>query len=245
MTCFDAVGGDELETACANRSDIVQDWITKGVNGVAIRPCGFDDEASKVLFDKALQEGVPMVTFDYDIPDSSRSAYVGTDNKFLGRTMARLLRQLRPEGGTFTFVGRNTKRKEGFVQEITKFNDRDDRPHWFQLWRNFSYPYEIDWIYQMDTYAVLNVSAIITLLQSPMRTENWTTFVETNRDRGITYIGTDGSDYQLAYLNRRFVDGLVGQLPYEIGTRSLDVLYEIATKGQCKQDDLPYKSRFL
>ena len=238
VTCFDAIGDDEPDTGCTNRSDIVRDWIAKGVNGVAIRPC-WDDEASKVLFDEALQAGVPTVTFDYDVPDSSRAAYVGTDNKFLGRTMARLLRQLRPEGGTFSFVGTNKDREEGFFQEITKNNERDDRPHWFQVWRNFSYPYQIDWILHMETYAALNVSAIITVIQSPMREENWTRFVETNRHREITYIGTDGSDYQLDYLNRRFVDGLVGQLPYEVGTRTLEVLYEIATKGNVSKTIYP------
>jgi gamma-aminobutyric acid type B receptor len=238
VTCFDAVGDDDLITGCNNRSDIVRDWIDKGVKGVAIRPC-WEDEASKVLFDEALQAGVRVVTFDYDVPDSSRAAYVGTDNKFLGRIMARLLRQLRPKGGTFAFVGRNEDREEGFVQEITKFNERDDRPHWFQVWKNFSWPYEIDYIYQMEMYAALNVSAIITIIQSPMREEKWTSFVETNRHRDITYIGTDGADYQLDYLNRRFVDGLVGQLPYEMGTRSLEVLYTIATKGSLSKTVFP------
>jgi hypothetical protein len=35
-----------------------------------------------------------------------------------------------------------------------------------------------------------------------------------HRHRNITYIGADGSDFQLAYLDRRYVDGLVGQLPW-------------------------------
>jgi gamma-aminobutyric acid type B receptor len=228
VTCFDVVGFEP--TDCTNRTDIVRDWIAMGVNGIAIKPC-LDHDVMAVIFEEARQAGVPTVTFDDDVPDSARTAYVGTDNKFLGRTMAKLLRQLRSEGGTFALVGSKAERDEGFLEEITKFNERDDRTHWFQIFRNFSWPHETDWIYQMETYAELNVTAIITMIQSPMRESNWTSFVETNRHRNITYIGTDGSDYQIDYLNRRLVDGLVGQLPFVIGTKSLQVLYDIVTKG--------------
>ena len=58
----------------------------------------------------------PIVTFDYDDPDRTnyRIAHVGTDQEILGRTLARLLRQQRPEGGTFGLVGRKEGLTEGF-----------------------------------------------------------------------------------------------------------------------------------
>ena len=60
-----------------------------------------------------------------------------------------------------------------------------------------------------------------------MRYENWTQLVDKHRHRGITYIGTDGSDYQLSYLHRKYVDGLIGQLPYEFGSISVQTLYDV------------------
>lgn len=225
VNCSHEIGQDHPDFACSHRAGIVRQWIAEGVAGIALTPCKEDHGVMIDLFEEARQQGVPIVTFDSDIPNSTRAAYVGTDNMFLGRTMARLLRQLRPEGGTYAIIGVKAQREEGFHEEISKFNDRDDRAHWHHI------PpeslaidrYQIDYLHQMEKYASLNATAMITMIQSPMRDPNWTAFVESNRDKEITYVGTDGSDYQLEYLNRRYVDGLVGQLPFEWGTKSLEV----------------------
>lgn len=115
VTCFDVVAFEP--TDCTNRTDIMRDWIAMGVNGIAIKPC-LDHDVMPVLFEEARQAGVPTVTFDDDVPDSARTAYVGTDNKFLGHTMAKLLRQLRSEGGTFALVGSKAERDQGFLKRL-------------------------------------------------------------------------------------------------------------------------------
>jgi gamma-aminobutyric acid type B receptor len=188
------------------------------------------------VFQKAADAGIPVVTFDTSPPDTiPHDAYVGTDQRFLGRTLGRLLRQLRPEGGTFAIINNEEDdaqnlRVEGFMEEIMKDNDRDDRAHWHAVERNFIYESK-EPMEPMELYALLNPTAMITMYQTPMRHPNWTDFVDVNRHRNITYVGTDGSDYQLSYLSRRYVDGLVGQLPYDFGAKSAEVLYELATGG--------------
>lgn len=107
----------------------IEEFIDAGVDGIAMDPC---DEGGFII-DKATAPGIAVVTFDSDMPDSTRVAHVGTDNAFLGRTMARLLRQLRPEGGTFAIIGNKKSCNAGFVEEITKDNDRDDRAHWYEV----------------------------------------------------------------------------------------------------------------
>lgn len=199
-------------------------------DGIAMKPC--DDHARLIpLINNLVDAGIPVVTLDSDSPGSRRAAYVGTDNVFLGRTMARLLRQLRPEGGTFAMIGSKVGRDDGFLEEITKYNDRADRAHWYPVERNFAVADTVDHMDTMQRDALRNPSAIITMSQSPMRHPNWTDFVDANRFRNITYIGTDGADYQLSYLDRRYVDGLIGQLPYEMGQVSLQVLVDIAMNG--------------
>ena len=59
-----------------------------------------------------------------------------------------------------------------------------------------------------------------------MRLPMYKEFIEKHRHRNITYIGTDSADYQLEYLSTGYVDGLVGQMAYNIGRRAVDVLYE-------------------
>jgi len=77
----------------------------------------------------------------------------------------------------------------------------------------------------------LNPTAMATMYQTPMRSPNWTDFIDYNRHRNITIVGTDGSPYQIDYLNRRYVDGLVGQLPYDFGAISTDVHLEIQRRN--------------
>eukprot|EP00977_Amphora_coffeiformis_P026195 scaffold24543_cov195-Amphora_coffeaeformis.AAC.18 len=204
------------------------------VDGIVLRPCD-DGPNMEPLILQATQMGVPVLTFDQDVPNSTRTAYVGTDNEFLGQSIARLLRQLRPEGGTFAVIApksgdQGEARYRGFHQEITRYNDDDDWSHWTSITAPDYTAYDrAEYYIQMVNIAQLNPTAMIIMQQTPMRHENWTLFVEQNRHRNITIIGTDGSDYQLDYLHRRYVDGLVGQLPYEFGTSSAQAIYNLVT----------------
>lgn len=56
------------------------------------------------VINKGIAEGKPILTFDSDAPDSNRLAYIGTDNYFMGRGLAKLLKETRPEGGRFGMV---------------------------------------------------------------------------------------------------------------------------------------------
>ena len=230
VTCHVRVG---TSNPCnKSRIALVHEFIQQlSVDGIAMKPCSDAPTNMQELLANATAAGVPVVTFDTDVPDSQRVAYVGTDNVFLGRTMARLLRQLRPAGGTFAILGPKRRRLEGFVQEITKYNQRRNRAHWHPVERNFSIQGR-DYIRQMQQYAVFRPTAMVAMTQSPMRHANWTDFVRAHRHLDITYIGVDGADYQLDYLNRRYVDGLVGQLPYEIGSVSFDVLHEAVLQNK-------------
>jgi hypothetical protein len=75
-----------------------------------------------------------------------------------------------------------------------------------------------------------NPTALITLFQSPLRSPNYTNWVDIYRSRNITLIAMDALDY-LWYLSTGYVDGLVGQITFEMGKRSAEVLSEVAEKG--------------
>jgi gamma-aminobutyric acid type B receptor len=218
------------------KTKVVKEWIRLKVDGIAIEPCWDALDEMRTLVEEALASGIPITTFDSDIPDSKRAVYVGTDQVFFGRTLAKLLRQLRPEGGTYVLVGDfvQEQRAAGFIAEISRYNDRDDRAHWYAA----ETPPDIggrSWLEMMEIWAQQNPTAFITLIQSPMREANWTVFVDAHYHQNITYIGADGADYQLAYLNRRYVDALVGQLPFDFGFLSAKTLFDIVTTGEIKQ----------
>ena len=72
------------------------------VDGITISV--LDPEAYTPVINRGIAQGKPIITFDSDAPDSNRLAYVGTDNYALGRELAKLLKQVKPDGGTYGIV---------------------------------------------------------------------------------------------------------------------------------------------
>ena len=87
-------GGDE-EVA------IVQDLVTKKVDGIAVSPS--NAAAMAVAAQAAKDAGIPMLTWDSDLlPENKdlRVAYIGTHNYEIGVNLAKLVMKIKPKGGT-------------------------------------------------------------------------------------------------------------------------------------------------
>lgn len=223
----------ELEGECAFRILQAEKWIAEKFDGIAFKGCGNWTLMTQVV-NNIIDNGIPVVTFDHDVDNTTRTAYIGTDQVFMGQTQARLLRQLRPEGGKYAVICRKDGRYEGFLQEIARYNGNKDTPTWHP-----AFEFERDgtnYTQEYQTAIEYGTNAFIFQCQTPMRDENWTHFAAEMRQKNITLIGVDGAEWQIDYLNKRNVDGLIGQLPFEIGSKSLQVLYDtvvnkIAPKG--------------
>ena len=101
---------------------IVQDEITKGVDGIAISP---KDAANQTdLLNEAASKAL-LVTQDSDAPNSNRVCYIGTDNHAAGVKLGGLIKQALPQGGKIAlFVGsldaQNAKDRIGGIEEALK-----------------------------------------------------------------------------------------------------------------------------
>ncbi|KAL3902365.1 MAG: hypothetical protein SGILL_010852, partial [Bacillariaceae sp.] len=105
-----------------------------GVDAIATKCNVAEDDPGGTIIQEATDAGIPVVVFAGPHVGPYVS-YIGTDNLETGRAMARLLKQLRPEGGTYavTYNGPSSwQRSIGFVEEIEKDNDRDDKAHWIE-----------------------------------------------------------------------------------------------------------------
>jgi gamma-aminobutyric acid type B receptor len=75
-----------------------------------------------------------------------------------------------------------------------------------------------------------------------MRHHNYTDIVDKYRYKNISFIGVDGSADNLNYMATNYVDGLVGEQTYEIGSMAAQSLYKILTEGpESVPDKLPTK----
>jgi ribose transport system substrate-binding protein len=81
----------------AEQVKVMEDAIAAGAEAVGIscnEPTGCKD-----VIDKAMEAGIPVMTWDSDSPESSRFTYLGVDNYEGGVAAAELLMQALPDGG--------------------------------------------------------------------------------------------------------------------------------------------------
>ena len=98
VTCEYIGPGEHTEM---EQIQIVQDLISKGVDGIAVAPSNAPAMAKAL---KAAQEaGIPVMTWDSDLlPEDAglRTTYVGTYNYDIGVNLAKLVMARHPGGGT-------------------------------------------------------------------------------------------------------------------------------------------------
>jgi ribose transport system substrate-binding protein len=85
----------------AEQIQIIQDLITRGVDGIAVSPSNAPAVARAL--NAAKEAGIPTMTWDADLlpgDQALRATYVGTKNYDIGVNLAKIVQELKPEGGT-------------------------------------------------------------------------------------------------------------------------------------------------
>src|SRR5881392_872887 len=80
---------------------IVQDLVAKKVDGIAVSPA--NAAAMAVALQAAKDAGIPVLTWDSDLlPENKdlRVAYIGTHNYEIGTNLAKIVKAVKPKGGT-------------------------------------------------------------------------------------------------------------------------------------------------
>ena len=191
---------------------------------------------------RAVDAGIPVITFDSDAVGSRRKSYVGTDNFAFGQELGKLLDQLSPEGGKYGVIAASAPNVVERYNGVTKKLAEDDR--WIPIQDSYldckddtALALEL-----MTKFVNMGVQAIIPVGGWPMwNKEPWIDFVNTNTN--ITLIVGDALDVQMELMNMGYVDGLVGQLPFEMGTDSVNVLLNL-TKNETV-DKIKYGTSIL
>jgi ribose transport system substrate-binding protein len=101
---------------------IIDDLMTKGVDGIAISP--IDPENQTPLIDEISKKTI-VFTQDSDAPSSGRACYVGTDNIAAGRQAGTLIKEALSGGGRIMlFVGkldaRNAQERIQGIKDVLK-----------------------------------------------------------------------------------------------------------------------------
>ena len=113
----------------AEQRQIIEDLMSKGVQGIAISP---NDAENQAPFLNEIAEQTPLITQDSDLPPGSkRLCYIGTNNYEAGKAAGKLVKQAMPDGGRIViYVGKldvqnAMERRQGVLDELAGQEDAD------------------------------------------------------------------------------------------------------------------------
>ena len=209
----------------AEQQRVVDDLLTKGVDGMAISPV--DPKNQSALIDAAAKRTL-VFTQDSDAPQTARSCYIGTDNVAAGRQAGQLIREALPDGGSvMLFVGKldaqNAKDRIAGIREAiagSKINILDVRTD------------DVD-----DVRAKAN--AADTLVRYPdikglvgLWSYNGPAILNAVREAGkigrVRIIAFDEADDTLAGVREGAIHATVVQQPFEFGYQAITKMAQAA-----------------
>lgn len=222
---------------------IVEDLITRGVDGIAISVI---DAQNQVSFINETSEKTKVITQDSDAPSSNRLAYVGMDNYKAGRMLGSLIKDTLPHGAKLAlFVGRveqdnARKRRQGAIDEVLgrSFDSSRYDPPGTEL-TDGKYTFVVTLTDQFDRVkakancedAILrypDLQGVIGLFayNAPLCLE---ALKQNQRLGAIKIFSFDEADETLRGIKDGSVAGTIVQNPYEYGFQSMKLLKDIVS----------------
>ena len=226
-----------IEHEPATEAQIIQDFITQKVDGMAISVA--DVAAMTKSIEAATAAGIPVVTFDADAPGSKRLAYIGTNNKDFGLALGKQLRELRPDGGKYAMISGGPGAKN-LAERVDGVREALKGSKWVEVsgsptFCNDDSALAVQQMADLRT-ATPDLGAIVPIGGWPMfAPEGYKAFVNKNKkdidaDK-FTLVVADTLKMQLELLRDGYSNALTGQRPFEMGEKSMDVLLAIK-KGE-------------
>lgn len=233
---------------------IIEDLESKGVKAIAISP---NDSENKKAFFKDINERLPLIAVDNDIPDvGARRCYLGTDNVSAGRAVGKLVKETLPEGGKLMiFVGKldsqnAQERRHGVVTELAGGEDKCKEE--LKQMRESRYPIKFGKYELLGTMTddakrpICRQKADDTLAKYPdvkclvgLWAYNPPAILEALKSAGkdgkIALIGFDEDEQTLGGIKEGTVAGTIVQDPYNFGYESVKILASYA-KGSGDSD---------
>jgi ribose transport system substrate-binding protein len=216
----------------AKQVQILQDLVSRGVDGFAVAP--MDAESVIGVIDAALKKGIKVITFDSDSPKSKRIAFVGTNNYQGGVEAGKVFAEDQPEGKFAVITGglaaaNHNERGAGFRDALkasggkytevpgSPFPCNDDAAKSIQIIQDVltRYP-DINGFFFSGGWPLFGAA------------EAYVRAVEVNnRVENLVVVSFDSLPEEIALLKKQYVDALIGQRPYAMGVKSVDVLNDL------------------
>jgi ribose transport system substrate-binding protein len=219
-----------IEHEPADQVQIIQDLITQGVQGLAISAADADSVVGVIK--QAREAGIAVITFDADSPNSARQAFVGTDNKEMGRELGRQLLKIQSKPGLYVTqsggpAAANLNDRLAGLNEVLQGAGWKLAPGSPSFCNDDSTLANQQLMDQMQ--ANPNANAVIPVggwaLFAP---EAYKGFVNANRQAyesgKLALVMPDTLPIEIQLLQQGYAQVLVGQRPAEMGAKAMDIL---------------------
>jgi ribose transport system substrate-binding protein len=219
---FAPVKSDAVEQA-----QIIESLIERKVNGIALSVN--DADALKESIDKAVDAGIPVVTFDSDASRSKRKSFYGTNNAGSGKTMGEyLVKYMGKKGEIALLMGTPgapnlEERKNGLLEYLKEYPDIK--------------VVATEYCYDDVNRGVTGMEAVMQAhrdLKGWVLIGGWGIFTPppgpfASRKPGeLTVIAFDALPEELDYVRQGYVQALIGQKLWGWGYESVRLLKEIS-----------------
>lgn len=233
----DCIYTGPVEHEPAAQVQIIQDLITQGVDGLAISVS--DADAVISVIKQARDAGITVITFDADSPNSARQAYVGTDNKAMGAELGRQVIKLHPQSGLY-ITQSGGPAAENLNERLEGLNSVLQGAGWKLAPGSPAFcnddsalaDQQLSDLYTANPTADAIVPVGGWALFAP---EAYRSFVNAHRkeydSHKLTLVMPDTLRIEVELLRDGYAQVLVGQRPYEMGEKAMDILLALK-KGQ-------------
>jgi ribose transport system substrate-binding protein len=218
----------------AEQVEVLRDVVSRGVSGLAVAPMNADSVIGVIA--DARKKGIPVITFDSDSPKSERMCYVGTDNLEAGREGGKAFKKLLPKGKFAVLTGglaaaNLNERIKGFKEVVngsdyteisgSPFPCEDDAVRGVQIVQDLltRYP-NLDGIFFSGGWPLFGAPEAFIKAIGKRAAD-----VKANK---FVLVAFDTLPEELKLLKDGYCNALIGQRPYAMGVKSMDVLNDIA-----------------
>ena len=238
---------------------MVNDLIARGVDGIAVAPSNAAAMASALT--QAKDAGIPVLTWDSDLlPENAdlRTAYIGTKNYDIGVNLAKIVQEIKPDGGTICIqsggaaAANHNERMQGIRDTLSgetgttsPGNRLEGANGWTEaegcpLYTDDDFPRSVqqleDTMARMpDLDAFVPTGGFPQFIPDAYRNAV-TPLKDKIADQSLALVVADTLPVQMELMSEGLSLGQVGQRPFEMGYTVMHALYKMVTEDVAPED---------
>ena len=200
-------------------------------DGIAIAPA--HTQLLNPAIDRLTDNGIPVITFDNDIPGSSRKYFIGQNPRIAGETAAFLYDTILPAGSLVAVMGSYVD-AHGLSERLRSFKAYLTGTGKLIFTNNFQYFDSINGAYEMCSQILSNIKPAAVFSNSMLGTIGCARAI---RDLGQTgkvfMVGFDIVDEIVGFLNEGVLFATLYHAPFMQGSMAIKTLFRLS-KGTFK-----------